>query len=111
MLGRQLYDTFRVFLLTILWRGLEGGKQVSTSFRKFAPTLVLQLADQGGLKKILFICLLLLFTVSCALSNDQNNYKESKSGLRPPGGGQADAHTSSQVQLPRRDSKAILTAC
>ena len=47
--------TFTLFRLNTLCRGFEGGKCLSTSFRKVLPTLVFTDLLKGGLNQMMFL--------------------------------------------------------
>ena len=61
ILGMHLYDTLIVFLLMILERLFEGGKQVSIILRNFPPILLEIFAEKGGLNQVIFLPLFRFF--------------------------------------------------
>ena len=64
-LGIQLYDSFTMFLLKILWSLLDGVKHCFIMLRNFFPIFVLTFWLYGGLYQMSFRFLLRLLAVAC----------------------------------------------
>ena len=54
MFGRQLYDSFIVFLLKIFLSACPSGKQLLTIEKNVLPMFVFTLRSNGGLYQVIF---------------------------------------------------------